>query len=1052
MRYLTIALLLIFSNLLAAQDYGDAPASYGLAGTIGNSYQSPVYLGATVTQDSTNPVTPAWTGDSDDGIVGSPVWNSWSSFNQLTVHIEGLGYLYMFVDADDSGTFEQSELYTYGKNNRSYGPLDVTFKGIQLMNPGGYSLNGANKVAVRIFYVYPLDLFTPLPEYRPDYISFHGEVEDWLVDVAPRVLTISEDTLNDAEEGQSYGTVLEPLFGAGPYTWTQTGGPLPTGLLLTQVGDNFELSSTPAVGSAGVYSVDVQVTDNTSAVATQSFSLRVLPPPYALPFTDSFSTDKHWTLGNGWGIGAATGFTGSGQLQTGYTAIQHLAVEPTTDYTPGNTDNMVLMSSPGATEPDRPWEDYAVSPKIDCTGINNVQLEFRRWYSILVGYDWTAIEITSDGVVWDEVWIPPQSVAPGFGHRGAVADVIWTKIQVDISQWAANKPWIRIRWRIGASIHDTYRGGPYPFGQPWSDFEYFMGWAIDEVVVRETPMEGPLTAHGFEIVSPGSFQHIGLNQWLPIAYPGTNHDWTVLVDNPTSQPVTISSIEARISPEPVSIGASQNLNVNQALWFHIDGGFDWGTWTLAQPVTIPANTSNVRVTGKFDFQGAPANFALLFAFQAYIDLIGTYGAANTPVELHDTEQFAIAAGPMPGMYLHEFSASGTPIDNGQTAANSLRDFGSIAVNGYSWLNIIIDHTSSGTLNLGTPTITGPDAGEFGINTSNYATQLVGNAADTYFRLEFEPTSAGQKTATVTFTHDAPNTGTPFTFEITGFGVGNGPVLKVFEDTITGAQMGNSSPAGGGRDFGQVDIVAGAGQLTIAIENQGNQDLALGTPTITGAGASEFSLNLTGMLTTVATMGSTSFIIDFDPSAIGVFDAIIEFTHNDIGTAKPFVINITGEGIILAPIIEVREGMQSGPIINPGSPATGSSRDFGTVTVGTGGGLPSSIFIINTGWADLVLGTPILTGTNAASFSLDLSGYSTTLTPGSYSVITVNFDPLAKGLKAAMLEFIHNDTNVVSPFTLELKGIGDDPNGVIVTSDIMLEAREGNFYSDQLQAS
>ncbi|MCF6228111.1 MAG: Ig domain-containing protein, partial [Planctomycetes bacterium] len=99
-----------------------------------------------------------------------------------------------------------------------------------------------------------------------------------------------------------------------------------------------------------------------------------------------------------------------------------------------------------------------------------------------------------------------------------------------------------------------------------------------------------------------------------------------------------------------------------------------------------------------------------------------------------------------------------------------------------------------------------------------------------------------------------------------------------------------------------------------------------------------------------------------------------------------------------------------------------------------------------------LGTPVLSGTNTASFSLSIGRLNATVTAGGYTLIEVNFDPLAKGVKTAILEFTHNDTNVVSPFTIYFTGIGDDSNGVVVASTTLLEAREGNSYSDQLQAT
>ncbi|MHC4840350.1 MAG: choice-of-anchor D domain-containing protein [Planctomycetota bacterium] len=1039
MKYLITLTMFVFAGLLTAQDYGDAPASYGLPAAGSTAWNT---LGVTGTNDTSNPVTPAWTGDSDDGVVGNPIWNPWSSFNQLTVHVENEGYLYMFVDADDSGTFDPAELYIFGRPGfHTTGPKDVTFEDIELKKQGGYSLNGQNKVAVRIIFYNNIGT---IPNYVPNETFYFGEIEDWLIDTTPPVLVVSEDSLEDGEEAQSYSTIIQPIDGSGPYNWTQTSGSLPAGVSLVQVGDNFELTGTPAVGSAGVYSIDVQVTDGTSAVASQSYVLRVLPVPYATPFVDDFSSNLHWTLNYDWTIAPATGFAGTGSSGMGYPAV-----EPPQDFTKGNTDNNVLMSSPGAIEPDRPKVAYATSAKINCTNLSSVQLEFRRWYSIYSFYDFVSIEITSDNVNWEEIWLPPTDIpgnTNGGRYRIPIADVTWSKIQVDISQWAANKQWIRLRWRAGWSVHYANTGSSYG---PHSGY---CGWAIDDVIVRETPMCNPLVTHDFEIQSPGSHQNPDNFEWYPIIYPGSTHDWTVKIDNPTSEDVTIDDVEVfiRFAPPPGS------NNPNNPLWWwgggvisHGDVCYDWGTWTLTQPVTIPANSTDVVVSGRFNFAGAPLNLALV-PIQAYIDLIGTHGSANTPVECKAMEEFVPNVGAMPGLYLFEVQAGTTPITNGQPAAN-LRDFGSISINGYSsWLNIVLDNDQAAVLNLGTPAITGPDAADFILDTTGYSTQVNGNST-TYFSLMFHPTTGGQKNATVSFTHDAINTATPFTFEITGFSSVNGPVLKVFEGSAAGPQVGNGSPVGNGRDFGQQDIFTGLGQLTVVVENQGTQDLTLGAPTLTGADASHFSLDTTGMLNTVTPNGSTSFVISFDPLSIGILQAAVEFTHNDAGTANPFEINIQGEGIINAPILEVREMSPFGLALSPGAPAVGH-RNFGVVSVGTGGGQACHIIIHNVGWADLVLGTPVLTGSNTGSFSINLGRFNSVVAGGGLTGFTVNFDPLAKGVKAMMVEFTHNDTNVVSPFTLNFEGIGDDPNGVQVASTSLPAATDDQPYSALLQAT
>ncbi len=107
-RFMILAALMLAATL-GAQDYGDADISYGTM----EAQQTWGGLGVLWSNDLTNPVTPAWTGDNDDCVVGSPLWDSWSSYNQLTVKVTDVGHLIMWVDANDNGVFAADERYVY---------------------------------------------------------------------------------------------------------------------------------------------------------------------------------------------------------------------------------------------------------------------------------------------------------------------------------------------------------------------------------------------------------------------------------------------------------------------------------------------------------------------------------------------------------------------------------------------------------------------------------------------------------------------------------------------------------------------------------------------------------------------------------------------------------------------------------------------------------------------------------------------------------------------------------------------------------------------------
>lgn len=106
----------------------------------------------------------------------------------------------------------------------------------------------------------------------------------------------------------------------------------------------------------------------------------------------------------------------------------------------------------------------------------------------------------------------------------------------------------------------------------------------------------------------------------------------------------------------------------------------------------------------------------------------------------------------------------------------------------------------------------------------------------------------------------------------------------------------------GTDFGTADISGGTVNQTFTILNTGNINLNLtgASPyiTITGANASDFTL-IANPSTPVTAGGSTSFNIQFNPSATGVRTATVSFANDDTDE-NPFNFNIQGTGIVPPP--------------------------------------------------------------------------------------------------------------------------------------------------------
>ncbi|MBP9890813.1 MAG: choice-of-anchor D domain-containing protein [Planctomycetes bacterium] len=1018
-RMAMLAVVVFAAAALSAQDYGDADISYGTM----EAEQTWGGLGALWSNDLTNPVTPAWTGDNDDCVVGNPVWDSWSSYNTLTINVTEIGHLFIWVDANDNGVFAADERYVYFPGTEITQPGNYTFTNIIIKRTTNFSRNGLNKCAVRITLQ---DNLGGAPNFNSTGSFYFGEVEDWLIDVEPAKFVVATEAFRDATEGKPFNFNINAQNGTPPYSWNVIAGALPAGLALTPIGDQFQFSGAPAAGSGTGgqnYTFTVQVTDTASLVATRQFNLRVLPAPAALPFFDDFSNSTGWTLGATWSRGPAVGYQATGQSWDGWQAM-----EPAFDVSP-SADNMILGDSIGSSRPDMmPQPQWAVSPVLDCTGISAVELRFSRWLSCgYYGIERVRVQVSNDGANWVDVWSNNFS----FGWKN-LCDFSWTPFTYDISAVAANQPRVQVRFGIGPCSYPQWL-------TLWGWHERFTGWCIDDFKVYEKPNTNLLVAQSFNIATNSSYFDATTQSTLPMLFPQSQHAFTAVVNNASTNAVTLTGLEVGT----VQVGNSQFYGT-QSSWINV------GQFSLATPINVPAGASAFNVQGTL-LGALVAPHLVLVPMDATIWLTGVEAGTGAIVRTQATFRFGMNGSPQPGLRVYETQIGGPQIFNGDAPVGQ-RDFGSVLTGSSgNWLNIVLKNNGGTPVNLSQAMLSGADAGEFTITNSGYVSPIVNQTGSySWFSIKFSPVTPGAKQCTVSFTHDAPNTGTPFTFEISGFAVVNAPVLQVTETSATGPGISYGAAPASGRDFGNHDINAGpSAMLVIHIENTGTQNLVLGTPWLVGVDASSFGLDIAAFASTVMPGMSTEFSIYFDPAVTGAKLAQISFTHNAAGVGTPFIFDVSGFGIINAALIAVTES--SGAPIGPGAAAAGG-RQFAPLDVSSGASAAIAIVIRNNGWQDLLLGTPTLSGVHAASFVLDTTGMVYTLAHGQSTTFTIAFDPISKGLKTATVDLTHNDASAPTPYTFDVMGLGVDPYGVMVSTTSLPLAQATVAYSTGLQAS
>ncbi len=246
---------------------------------------------------------------------------------------------------------------------------------------------------------------------------------------------------------------------------------------------------------------------------------------------------------------------------------------------------------------------------------------------------------------------------------------------------------------------------------------------------------------------------------------------------------------------------------------------------------------------------------------------------------------------------------------------------------------------------------------------------------TSFTVLFSPTASGaiNGTATIISTGSDSN----LTIPLSGTGVAQGKLA--------------ANPAS--LAFGNVQIGNNL-SLSETLTNSGGMSLTISAATASGAG---FSLSGLTLPVTLSAGQSTSFTVNFAPTASGATTGNISVTSN--GGNPNLSIPLTGTGVT-----------QGALTANP------TSLAFGNVQVGNNSSLPETL--TNSGGTSLTI-----SAASASGAGLSLSGLSLplTLTAGQSTSFTVLFAPTAGGAVSGSLSIISTGSD--SSLTVPLSGTG-----------------------------
>ncbi|MBL8021395.1 MAG: choice-of-anchor D domain-containing protein, partial [Leptospirales bacterium] len=272
-----------------------------------------------------------------------------------------------------------------------------------------------------------------------------------------------------------------------------------------------------------------------------------------------------------------------------------------------------------------------------------------------------------------------------------------------------------------------------------------------------------------------------------------------------------------------------------------------------------------------------------------------------------------------------------------------------------------------------------------------------------------------------------------TLNVTGAGTGVPvPEIKVY----CGTEVSNA----GSCSFGNVQT-GNSSAKTVWVYNVGIGSMSLSSlPTLSGADAGQFSLNTTGINTTIPFNDGTSFTVTFSPTTTGAKSAVLTIPNDD-ADESPFTINLSGTGTA-GPSPEINL-LRTGASIGSGSTFDLGSRSSGTTP------FTETIVVQNTGNATLTLTGPpyvTLSGADANQFSLGLGSMGGSIAAGGTTFFTVSFAPTSVGVKNATLTIANNDLDE-SSYTVQLTGTGRGAQPVIVVRGTNMIPAGGSYSFD-----
>ena len=384
--------------------------------------------------------------------------------------------------------------------------------------------------------------------------------------------------------------------------------------------------------------------------------------------------------------------------------------------------------------------------------------------------------------------------------------------------------------------------------------------------------------------------------------------------------------------------------------------------------------------------------------------------------------------------------NGHAIITGSTTASAgnYTDMGATDLNSITLTRTYTISNTDPSLDLhltgGSPvTISGANAADFIVSAQPGLGTVAAHGGSTTFTVTYHPSALGLSKAVVNIANDGLSG--PYTFALQAQCL---PAIEL-SSSPSGAGIvihsGNTPATADRTDFGATDLGNAAHGVahTFLLENSSGSAISLsGNPviTISGLGASDFTVTTQPAITTLDGAHRATFTITFAPEAgnLGMRRAVVSIGNINTGnggSTTPYTFNVQGQAL---PVIELSTTTSNAStVIHTGNtPSSSDFTDFGYSRVSDAAFARTRSYLIENSGANAInlTGGALITigGADAADFNVTTQPGVTMVDGTHQATFTITFAPGAgaNALRSATVSIVNSGT--INPFTFNIQGI------------------------------